>query len=109
MNQKIEHLDKLEANMKKQIKYEVDKAYAMTQHQQFGNFLSRDPVTGNAYLSLVKMCLYNTDKMTPDALLKKIQNERDDVMFNLRIDSRKDSGISFLRFLNFLVLDNLNN
>ena len=80
----------------------------MTNHKKFTDFLSRDPVTGNAYLSLVRTCLYNTDKMTPEALLKKIQSERQEVMSNLRIDSRKDNGVSSLRFLNFLVLDNLN-
>ena len=109
MTDKIKNLELLETKMKKQIKFEVDKAYAMTQHDQFSKFLSRDPITGNSYLSLVKMCLYNTEKLTPEALMQKIKNEREDVMFNLRIDSRKDSdGISFLRFLNFLVLDNLN-
>ena len=44
-------------------------------------FLGRDPVTGNAYLSLAKMCLYNTDKLSSEALLKKIKTEREDVLF----------------------------
>ena len=47
------------------------------------DFLGRDPVTGNAYLSLAKMCLYNTDKLSSEALLKKIKTEREDVLFQL--------------------------
>ena len=55
----------------------------MTEHKKFTEFLGRDPVTGNAYLSLAKMCLYNTEKLSSDALLKKIQKERNDVLLQL--------------------------
>ena len=55
----------------------------MTNHKKFTDFLSRDPVTGNAYLSLTKTCLYKTDKLSSGALLKKIQAERNDVLLQL--------------------------
>ena len=72
------------------MRYEVNKAFKMTEHKQFMDFLGRDPVTGNAYLSLAKMCLYNTDKLSSEALLKKIKTEREDVLFQLQIDQKKE-------------------
>ena len=67
--ERLKDIEALEKKNKSLIKYEVDKAFEMTKYLDETNFSKRDPAVGQAYISLVRMCMNKMDNLTPFMIL----------------------------------------
>ena len=85
VNERLKDLQALEDRNKSQIKYEVEKAFEMTKYLDETNFKSRDPATSQAYLSMVQMCLTRLDQLTPHMMVKKLEEEKNDLQKLLQV------------------------
>ena len=43
------------------------------------NFSSRDPATSQAYTNIVNMCMNKLEKLTPFMILRKLEQEKQDL------------------------------
>jgi hypothetical protein len=73
VNERLKDIEMLEKRNKSQIKYEVEKAFEMTKYLDETNFTKRDPEVGQAYISLVRMCMSKMENLTPFMILQKIE------------------------------------
>ena len=79
VNERLKDLEQLEKRNKSQVKYEVEKAFEMAKYLDETNFSSRDPATSQAYTNIVNMCMNKLEKLTPFMILRKLEQEKQDL------------------------------